>query len=82
MNAQFSIFPNDRKSSERAPDYTGSVEVGGVEKHDIAIWVKTTKAGKKFWSGQIRPVSQRPQRDPVNQAPTNQPSFEDDLPFG
>lgn len=44
------LFKNERKESENQPDYTGTVNVGGVDK-DIAAWIKTSKDGtKKFLS--------------------------------
>jgi len=43
------LFRNDKKTSEKAPEYTGKINVDGVDK-EIAAWVKESKAGKKFFS--------------------------------
>ncbi len=59
------LFSNDRKQSERQPDYTGSIEIdqetvldlynqlnSGVAnpKANLAGWRKTSKGGKNFLS--------------------------------
>ena len=43
------LFKNDRKETESHPDYTGSLNVGGVE-HWFSAWIKTSKSGNKFMS--------------------------------
>lgn len=44
-----SLFRNNRKESERHPDYNGSVRIDG---HDMWIsgWLKETKDGQKYFS--------------------------------
>lgn len=44
-----SLFRNNRKESERHPDYNGSVRIDG---HDLWIsgWLKETKDGQKYFS--------------------------------
>lgn len=44
-----SLFRNNRKESERHPDYNGSVRIEG---HDywISGWLKETKDGQKYFS--------------------------------
>lgn len=58
------LFTNTRKTSDKHPDYTGSLEIsmdvlkvlveqaksGQPIKMDIAGWKKTSKAGKSFLS--------------------------------
>lgn len=58
------LFTNTRKTSDKHPDYTGSLEIsmdvlkvlveqaksGQSIKMDIAGWKKTSKAGKTFLS--------------------------------
>ena len=41
------IFKNDRKETDRHPDYNGSCEINGVEMW-MSAWIKTSKNGKKF----------------------------------
>jgi hypothetical protein len=42
------LFKNDKKESDRHPDYKGSIMVGGVE-HWLSAWIKTG-AKNKFMS--------------------------------
>jgi uncharacterized protein (DUF736 family) len=44
-----SLFRNDKKSSDKHPDYKGSVIVRG-EEFWLAAWIKTGQNGKKFMS--------------------------------
>lgn len=47
------LFKNDKKTSENQPDYKGNIYLpDGVEK-DLAAWIKTSKAGKKYMSLKI-----------------------------
>ena len=39
------LFKNDRKERDNQPDYTGKINVGGVEKR-LAAWIKEGKNGK------------------------------------
>jgi uncharacterized protein (DUF736 family) len=44
-----SLFRNDKKSSDKHPDYKGAVIVRG-EEFWLAAWIKTGQNGKKFMS--------------------------------
>lgn len=48
------LFRNERKESDSHPDHTGSINVGGVD-YWLNAWVKTSKAGKKFFSLSVKP---------------------------
>jgi uncharacterized protein (DUF736 family) len=68
------IFKNEEKIGAQ-PDYRGTINVDGVDKQ-IALWVKESKAGKKFFSAKISDpykVKEQPQ--------TAAQSNQDDLPF-
>jgi uncharacterized protein (DUF736 family) len=76
------IFKNEQKTGSQ-PDYRGTINVDGVDKQ-IALWVKDSKAGKKFFSAKISEPYQKDQ-----QAQEIPPSVnltagilgDDDLPF-
>lgn len=74
------LFRNDKKETEKHPDYRGSAEVtcpecGRTSDHWLSSWLKTAKKdGKKFLSLAFSPKS-----EPKKQEPT--PDFDDDLPF-
>lgn len=53
-NNDGALFKNDRKQSENHPDYTGSAVIDGVE-YWVSAWVKTSQAGKKFFSMAYKP---------------------------
>lgn len=44
-----SLFPNDRKKTERHPDHTGKCKIGDVEYY-VSAWEKTAKNNKTFLS--------------------------------
>jgi uncharacterized protein (DUF736 family) len=46
------IFKNDKKTSDKAPDYKGKINVDGVDK-SIALWVREAKNGSKYFSVKI-----------------------------
>jgi hypothetical protein len=77
------LFKNDRKESDKHPDYKGSINVDGVE-HWLDAWIKTGAKGK-FMSLSINPKEPRqdaPKGGGARAAPKhNAPSdgFEDDM---
>lgn len=49
---QGSLFHDKEKKTEKSPDYTGSIMIGGEQKR-IAAWIKDGKNIGKFLSLQI-----------------------------
>lgn len=47
------LFKNNRKETDKHPDYTGSVNVGGHD-HWLSAWIKTDKNGNKFMSLSVK----------------------------
>jgi uncharacterized protein (DUF736 family) len=43
------LFKNDRKDSEKHPDYTGKLNVDGTDRY-FAAWIKKSKSGNAFMS--------------------------------
>lgn len=74
------LFRNDKKETEKHPDFTGSMDVGGVD-HYLSAWVKESKQGKKFFSISIKPKNDvaAPAIQKAKQAVEE--DFEDDIPF-
>jgi uncharacterized protein (DUF736 family) len=52
------LFKNDKKESDRHPDYRGSINIDGKE-FWLDAWLKTSKAGKKFMSLSVKPKMAR-----------------------
>jgi len=46
------LFVNDRKETDKQPDYTGRLNVEG-KTYDLACWNKTSKRGNAFLSVKI-----------------------------
>jgi hypothetical protein len=61
------LFKNDRKQQDNHPDYTGSINVGGVE-YWLSAWLKDGQKGKFF------SMSVKPKDDQQRQAPARQPA--------
>ncbi len=79
------LFKNDRKESDKHPDYKGALNVGGID-YEIAAWLKTSNAGKKYMSLSVKPKGERDERPaPARQAPRGGGSavddLDDDIPF-
>lgn len=56
------LFKNDDKKTERQPDYTGSLNVGGKE-FFLDAWIKEAKTGRKYMSVSVKEkTAKQPQR--------------------
>jgi hypothetical protein len=81
------MFKNKRKEvGDKKPEYTGSLNVGGVD-YFLDAWLKTAASGEKFMSVSIKQKDkQAAQPEPVRQAASRQPfggfeDMDDDIPF-
>lgn len=77
------LFKNDRKDSDKHPDYKGNINVDGRE-FWLSAWIKDGKSGK-FMSLSIQPKEKQQQRErpadvkpPMGNGPRR--SQRDDLP--
>lgn len=73
------LFKNQRKESDRHPDYTGQLNVGGDD-YRLSAWIKTDKNGAKYMSLSVKPKDEAPKQEPAAQ-PVAADAFDDDIPF-
>ncbi len=71
------LFKADKQGNENRPDYTGKINIEGRELR-LAAWVKTSKSGKKFFSGRVSEFQQQKPQEPAQQ---KQDDFDDSIPF-
>jgi uncharacterized protein (DUF736 family) len=78
------IFRNEKKQTESHPDYTGSINVNGVDMW-VSGWLKTSeKTGKKFMSLSVKDKVEKAPQMPVKQAAKPASGFDDmddSIPF-
>lgn len=74
---QGSLFKNDHKTSDRHPDYKGSVKCHDGVEYDLAAWIKEKRDGGKFMSVQI---SHKRVKEPGEDR-EEKPELNDEIPF-
>jgi hypothetical protein len=77
------IFKNDKKETDKHPDYKGSANVDGIE-YWVSAWLKTSKSGEKFMSFSYTPKDKASGNSSgKKEKPTSnsKEDFESDIPF-
>ncbi len=59
------LFKNDKKETDKHPDYTGKLDVGGKE-YKLAAWIKTGRNGKFMSLSISEPQEQQRSTRPSN----------------
>lgn len=70
-----SLFKNDKKTSEKSPDYTGKVKINGIIYY-AAAWKETSSKGKEYMS-----LSFQLPKDKDTAAQESAQEPDEDLPF-
>lgn len=73
------LFKNDRKESEKHPDYTGKLNVNG-EEFWLSAWIKTGQRGK-FMSLSVKPKDMNASAPAKAAAGIAEPYQDDAIPF-
>ena len=77
------LFKNDKKESEKHPDYRGSITIDGVEYWQSA-WLKKSKSGVTFMSQSFTPKEEaKPKQAKPAQKPAEvfDPFADSEVPF-
>ena len=75
------LFKNDKKEKETHPDYTGKINIEGVD-HYLSCWVnKSEKTGKNYMSLSIGKVVQANNEVPASAPAPAGDDLDDDVPF-
>lgn len=66
----FSLFENDKKGNDKAPDYKGKGLIGGKEVR-VAVWKKTSQSGISYLSGSVEEAqkAETPKEEPEKADP-------------
>lgn len=82
-------FKNDKRPDDRYPNYKGVILTPSGEKLDIAIWDRTSKGGRNYFSIKVSTPfkkeemgyqSAQPKQEPTYREPEPQDE-QSDLPF-
>jgi hypothetical protein len=78
------LFRNENKTEDYHGDYTGTINIDGTE-YFLDAYLKTSKAGKKFFSlkrGKAKQGQREQPRQESRQAQKAEPPpYDDDFPF-
>lgn len=72
------LFKNDRKESDKHPDYQGSCVINGEELW-MSAWLKTSEGGKRWMSFSFKPKESKPKQDTRTHSQRKRP--DDEPPF-
>lgn len=64
-NLSGALFKNDKKETEKHPDYKGSCEIEGTE-YWVSSWLNESKNGRKYLSLKFSPKDGAPKQAAIN----------------
>lgn len=74
----FSLFENDKKGNDKAPDWRGKGMVNGKEVR-VAVWKRKSASGVEYLSGSIEEPF-KPATEPAHEEPAKE-AVTDEIPF-
>lgn len=76
----FTLFDNDKKGNDKAPDYKGKGLIDG-EEVKIAVWKRTGKTGVEYLSGVIEKNEKPAEVSTTTETQPEPEAVNDDIPF-
>ena len=74
------LFKNDKKETEKHPDYKGSILINGTD-YWLSAWIKEGKSGK-FMGLAVSPKEAQPSKVPYGHGGTTKEGHDsEDVPF-
>lgn len=74
------LFKNDRKESDKHPDYKGDLSIDGRD-YWVSAWIKKSAKGMSFMSLATTPKENNGGAQAPATKPTSNPTDEPDVPF-
>jgi hypothetical protein len=74
-----SLFKNDKKETDKHPDYTGSALIDGTN-YWMSAWLKESATGKRFMSFSFKPKDEQRERVPGPKKSLSE-DLDDSIPF-
>jgi len=73
---RFVLFKNDKQGVEARPDLTGNATLEDGTEVRLSAWIRESKNGTKFYSGQIQASEKK-----ATETVTSIDQMEDQIPF-
>lgn len=80
QNMKGSLFDNDKKGKESAPDFKGSIKIDNKE-FWISGWKNKSQAGADYISLSVQEKTDAPKEEIKTEPKSDEPKLDDDIPF-
>jgi uncharacterized protein (DUF736 family) len=80
QNMKGSLFDNDKKGKESAPDFKGSIKIDDKE-FWLSAWKNKSQAGADYISLSVQEKTDAPKEETKVEVKAEEPAIGDDIPF-
>lgn len=80
QNMKGSLFDNDKKGKDTAPDYKGSIKINDTE-YWLSAWKNKSQAGADYLSLSVQEKTDTPKEETKSEPKSDEPELNDDIPF-
>lgn len=80
QNMKGSLFDNDKKGKESAPDYKGSIKIDNKE-FWLSAWKNKSQAGADYISLSVQEKTDALKEEIKTEVKKEEPAIENDIPF-